>query len=55
MGLNGTTRIVYSQQSPGGKSPKGSALKAAMDPEKVQREILAVKGDEKMPYKREGK
>lgn len=48
--MNGTTKLAMMPISR--KVPKGSALKSALSPEKVQREILNVKGDEKQPYKK---
>ncbi len=47
---NGNTRIVLAEMARP-KTPKGSALKSAMDTKAFEKNILAVKGDEKQPKK----
>ncbi len=48
---NGLTRIVNAEMARP-KTPKGSALKSAMDTSAFERRILDVKGDEKQPAKK---
>ncbi len=45
---NGATRIVNAEMARP-KTPKGSALKSAMDTKAFEKKILDVKGNEKQP------
>jgi hypothetical protein len=50
--MSGQNRIVNAEMARP-TTPKGSALKSAMDTSAFERKILEVKGNEKQPYKNE--
>ncbi len=49
--MSGQSRIVVSEMSRP-KTPKGSALKSALDTSAFEEKILEVNGDDKQPIKK---